>query len=407
MLNGTANGTSDNRPPSNNTNQLPMRRESKSSLLNWSGYHAEWIQEFSDKHGLTDTARDDLASLLGSVITRTRKRVTVKVPATTANLGSGFDACGLALDIWNVLTVERSNEFVFEIEGEGAQNLPRDETNLVVVGLEAAFKYNGATPPALRYHCVNKVPFARGLGSSSSAIVSGILAGLAIGNFQLSMDKSEEMLQIAAQIEGHPDNVGPCIYGGFQIGIHSGEQWSSSRVQVPDGLMCVVFVPDHCSETKEARGVLPEKIEQKDAIFNCARVALLIQAFATGDLAGLRHATEDCLHQPYRKGMHPHMAPLVEAAREAGAHGCCLSGAGPSVVAFTSGRMGDVLAQNSAERQERQVALAMLQTGDEMTPPCPGRVFITKPVEVGAHIVAEGSDIHGSVYEDPRILYVQ
>jgi len=372
-----------------------------------SGYNSQFVQEFSEKHGLSDVARNDLVALFSSVVNKTRKRVTVKVPATTANMGPGFDACGLALDIWNTLTVERSNEFVFEIEGEGAQKLPRDSTNLVVVGLEAVFQKMGTTPPLLRYHCVNKVPFARGLGSSSSALVSGILAGLAIGNFQLSAANSEELLQIAAGLEGHPDNVGPCIYGGFQIGIHSGELGARRIVKEPHGMMCVVFVPDHTGETKEARAVLPTEIQQKDVVFNCARVGLLVTAFASVKLDGLRLATEACLHQQYRKDMHPHLVPLIEAAMEAGAHGCCLSGAGPSVIAFTSGRMGDILAQNSAERQEKTVAQAMLKRADEMTPSCSGRVFVTKPCEVGAHIVPDGSDIQGSVYDDHRIMYIQ
>lgn len=337
-------------------------------------------------------------------MTKTRKRVTVRVPATTANMGPGFDCAGMALDIWNEVTVERATTFSFEIEGEGASVLPRDRGNLVVRGVEAAYHAMGKEVPPLRYWTLNRIPFAKGLGSSSAAIVSGILAGLAIGGFNLQVKGEEELLQIATQIEGHPDNVAPCIYGGFQLGIHNGKRWWSDRVSVPHGLMCVVFCPDHATETSEARELLKAQIDLEDALFNTGRVALLVAAFANNQLDWLRLATEDALHQPQRAPLHKHLMPLIRAALDAGAHGAALSGAGPAVIAFTSGRAGDVIAQNVSERKELEVAEAFLEAADKIG--CPGHVLITKPVEHGGYIVSE------TVSRDPdstgsRIHYVQ
>jgi len=282
--------------------------------------------------------------------------------------------------------------------------LPRDRKNLVCKGVDAAFKAIGQEVPVLRYWTKNRIPFAKGMGSSSAAIVSGILAGLAIAGFNLQVKGEEELLQIATQIEGHPDNVAPCIYGGFQLGIHNGQRWWTDRVIMPHGLMCVVFCPDHATETSAARDLLKDQVNLKDAIFNCSRVGLLVAAFATNNLEWLRLATEDALHQPQRSPMHTHLMPLIKAALAAGAHGACLSGAGPAVIAFTGGRSGDVIAQNESERKELEVAEAFLAAADSVD--CPGRVLITKPVEHGGYIVTE------TVSSDPatrrsRINYVQ
>lgn len=357
------------------------------------------VEAFARKHALSDTARGELKKMFNSVV-HTRKRVTVRVPATTANIGPGFDCAGMALDVWNEVTVERASTFSFEIEGEGSAVLPRDRSNLVVKGVEAAYKAIGKEVPTLRYWTLNRIPFAKGMGSSSAAIVSGILAGLAIAGFNLQVKGEEELLQIATNIEGHPDNVAPCIYGGFQLGIHNGKRWWTDRVTMPHGLMCVIFCPDHVTETSEARLLLKSQVALEDAVFNCSRMGLLVAAFATNRLDWLRLATEDALHQPQRAPLHKHLMPLIRAALDAGAHGAALSGAGPAVIAFTSGRAGDVIAQNVSERQELEVAKAFLATATAID--CPGHVLITKPVEHGGYIVTESA-----MDPEHRIHYVQ
>ncbi len=146
-----------------------------------------------------------------------RDFVHVRVPATSANMGPGFDCMGLALDVWNELTVERCDVFSMTVEGEGEGNIPLDETNLVVVGLKAAFEDAGKEIPTCKYHLKNNIPFCRGLGSSSAAIVAGLIAGLVLSGHELKVKGEESLLQLACKIEGHPDNVAPAIYGGLQI----------------------------------------------------------------------------------------------------------------------------------------------------------------------------------------------
>ena len=263
----------------------------------------------------------------------TPERVSVRVPATAANLGPGFDSIGMALDLWSELTVEHGPFEVF-IEGDGAEELPRDEKNLVVSGARAAYNARGAEFPALKFHCANGIPFARGLGSSSAAIVSGIVAGFAL---QGDGTDPAEALELAADIEGHPDNVAPAILGGCQIGVRSGERWVTSRIAVPDDLHAVIVIPDFVGETAQARGVLKDEVSRADAVFNIGRAALLANALSTGQLDLLRFATEDRLHQPARAGIYKGLNTIIRAALTGGAHGAFLSGAGPSVMAFTTG----------------------------------------------------------------------
>ncbi|TMW56216.1 hypothetical protein Poli38472_008864 [Pythium oligandrum] len=324
-----------------------------------------------------------------------KKRLTsvvVRVPATTANMGPGFDTIGMALDIWTEISVEilpdhgGSSRIVLTNEGEGAKELPTDESNLVVVGLKAAYRAAGEDlPKNLKIHCKNRIPFARGLGSSSAGIVGGIIAGLALSGMRLPVRGREELLQLASEIEGHPDNVAPAIYGGLQLGIFADERWYSSRVQIPDGLQCVVFIPDTTGPTSVARAILPPKVDRKDAVFNIGRAAIFVNAFRSGNLDELRYATQDMLHQPQRgEAQYPHLYPLIKAALAAGAHGCFLSGAGPTVLAITSGRSGDIFTQKLAERQENKVADAMRQTAASIG--VSGSLFITNPEHRGAYI---------------------
>ena len=316
-----------------------------------------------------------------------RTKVVVRVPATSANFGPGFDCVGIALDMWSELTVERSDKFEIICEGEGADDIPRDETNLVCFALASAFKKAGKSVPLLRYKLVNRIPYARGLGSSSAAIVSGLIAGLVLAGHRVEAWGSEELLNMAAEIEGHPDNVAPAIYGGIQLGIHDGTRWRTQRVNIPPGIQCVCFIPSFIGKTSTARGVLPESIPRKDAIFNIGRVAWLVNALASSNLDQLRFGCEDALHQPQRaKALYPHLIPLINAAVAAGANACFLSGAGPTVLALTSGAAGDIFTQRNKERVDRQVAEAMLAAAKQCD--IKGQAYITSPVEHGAYVVS-------------------
>ena len=318
---------------------------------------------------------------------RERTKVVVKVPATSANLGPGFDAVGMAVDMWSEFTVKRSEEFAIVCEGEGSHDIPLDETNLVCFGVATAFKHAGKELPILKYHLINRIPYARGLGSSSAAIVGGLIAGLVLAGHQLKTWGAEELLNMAADIEGHPDNVAPALYGGIQLGIHTGTRWMTERVNLPAGLQCVCFIPETIGKTSTARGVLKPTVSREDAVFNIGRVAWLINSLATNNIEQLRYGVEDALHQPQRAAaVYPHLVPIIQAAEQAGASAAYLSGAGPTVMALTSGASGDIFAQRSKERVDRAVAEAMLAAAQAHN--VKGEVFITAPVEHGAYVVS-------------------
>ena len=286
--------------------------------------------------------------------------------------------------------------------------MPLDETNLVCFGLKEAFKKAGKVVPILKYTLINRIPYAkytlinripyaRGLGSSSAAIVGGIVAGCVLAGHRLEMWGSEDLLNMAAEIEGHPDNVAPALYGGIQLGIHTGEHWMTERVNLPPGLQCVCFIPDAIGKTSTARGVLSGTIIRKQAVFNIGRVAWLINALASNNIDQRRYGVEDALHQPQRAAaVYPHLYPIIRAAEDAGASAAYLSGAGPTVMAITSGASGDIFTQRAKERVDSKVAEAMLAAAAQCG--TIGQVFITAPVLQGAYVVsAEPYFSHGLV----------
>mmetsp|Transcript_38673 Transcript_38673/g.78881 ORF Transcript_38673/g.78881 Transcript_38673/m.78881 type:complete len:430 (-) Transcript_38673:442-1731(-) len=315
-----------------------------------------------------------------------RNSVTVKVPATSANFGPGYDCIGMAVDLWSEVTVSRAKEFKITAEGEGADDMPKDETNLLCTGIKAAFEAANKPVPILSYHVVSRIPYARGLGSSSAAIVAGIVAGLVLAGHRLPCWGSEALLQVAASIEGHPDNVAPAIYGGIQIGIHSGVRWVSERAPFPPGLQLVMFIPDFVGKTSAARSVLSDTITRQEAAFNIGRTAMLIHSLCTSNLDNLRYGVEDKLHQPQRGDkLYPYLFPMIEAAENAGASCAYLSGAGPTVMALTSGASGDIFTQNERERVDHAVAKAMLAVAQSHG--IKGNLLVTQGSHEGAKVV--------------------
>lgn len=315
-----------------------------------------------------------------------RDSVTVRVPATSANVGPGYDCIGMAVDLWSEITVCRAEQFSITAEGEGAVEMPKDKTNLMCIGLEAAFKAANKPVPVLSYHVVNRIPYARGLGSSSAAIVGGIIAGLVLAGHKLPCWGSEALLQIASNIEGHPDNVAPSIYGGIQIGIHDGTRWVTERAPHPAGMQAVLFIPDFIGKTSDARGVLGPTVSRQEAAFNIGRVAFLVHALCTGNLDNLKNGVEDKMHQPQRGNkLYTYLYPMIEAAQSAGASCAYLSGAGPTVMALTSGATGDIFTQRETERTDSAVARAMLEVAEEYG--IKGQLLVTQPVHEGARVI--------------------
>lgn len=269
-------------------------------------------------------------------MTPTRRSVSVTVPATSANLGPGFDCLGLALDLRDELSVELldgpSAHVEIEVTGEGSGEVPQDRTHLVVRAIDATFARAGVDAPALRLRCHNRIPHSRGLGSSSAAIVAGIALARGLLPPDARPDR-DAALRLANALEGHPDNVAPALLGGFVVSGQQGDDVWARQVPVVDGLGAVVVVPPEGVRTEVARGLLPATVPHADAAANTGRAALLVAALA-GDPASLLRATEDFLHQAYRRPAMPASLDLVEALRSAGVP-AVVSGAGPTVLAFT------------------------------------------------------------------------
>jgi homoserine kinase len=259
--------------------------------------------------------------------------VHVRVPATSANLGPGFDSAGLALGLHDDVVVRATaSGLVVDVTGEGADDVPRGERHLVVRALRATFDRLGVQPGGLEVRCTNRIPHARGLGSSSAAIVSAIVAACAlVEDGDLS---DQERLDLADELEGHPDNVAACLRGGVTFAWTQPDGPRVVRLDAHPELAPVAFVPSTRSSTKQVRGLLPATVPYADAVLNASRAALLPHAL-TADPSLLLPATEDRLHQGYRAPAMPDTAALVASLRANGVP-AVVSGAGPTVLALTT-----------------------------------------------------------------------
>ncbi|NPA26034.1 MAG: homoserine kinase [Chloroflexi bacterium] len=282
--------------------------------------------------------------------------VRVHVPATTANLGPGFDVLGLALDLWNTVTVRAAQEDRLTVTGEGAGQLPTDSRNRVWQAFEAVFERVGAVRPPIAMHCENRIPLGSGLGSSAAAAVAGAWAANAWLGYPLSRD---DVLALVTAMEGHPDNAAPALWGGLTatgLEPESGRPWVHplpvASTWQEGGLVVWYARPDVRLSTDEARAALPRQVPLADAVFNLGRAVLLIEAFRQGNPELLAQGMQDRWHQPYRLPRIPGAADALARAREAGAWAGALSGAGPGVVAFAAPEadaVGQALAQTFAE----------------------------------------------------------
>ena len=293
----------------------------------------------------------------------------VRIPTTTANLGPGYDCLGMALDLWNTVEVmpAHGTKTRVVVEGEGAGELPNDETNLVYQAMARVWQRMDKQAPPLEILCQNQIPLKRGLGSSSAAIVGGLVAA----NHALGQPLSSDgLLELAVELEGHPDNVAPALLGGLRlVGIEDGLPFTVP-ISVPPELMAVLFVPEVTVATHEARAVLPDRVSREDAVYNMARVAMLVNALAAGRLDDLIYATQDRLHQPYRQKLFPAMKLIFSAAMDGGALGVFLSGSGPTVLALAQGREMTIAYEMKEAARKASVA---------------GTVKVTRPTSKGAH----------------------
>ena len=300
--------------------------------------------------------------------------VRVKAPATTANMGPGFDCLGMALDLWNTLEARpgpptADGEPLVRVLGEGAGELSQDDTNLAYRAMAFLFHEAGRDMPPVRLVCRNEIPLARGLGSSAAAIAGGLVAANAMCS---RMFGPNELLEMAATIEGHPDNVTAALLGGLQLVVADGQELYTAPITLPPELHAVLFIPERRIATADARAALPETVPLGDAVRNVGRAALLVAAMTTNHPEYLSLATEDRLHQPYRQKLFPAMKLLFQAARDAGALGAFLSGSGSTVLALTRGREMTVA---------YEMAEAARQAGVE------GRLKVVQPSAIGAHAI--------------------
>lgn len=272
--------------------------------------------------------------------------VKVRVPGTTANCGPGFDSLGIACTIYNTLELSLlpNSQIIIEVSGEGASSIPKDERNIAYQAVKKVFERLNKNNVGVCLRMNNDIPLARGLGSSAAAIVSGLTAANLITGETLT---KQDILEMATDIEGHPDNVAPAILGGASVSVTGTSGVHTLRIVPKSKLYMVVVVPDFGLSTKAARQVLPKYIPFKDAVFNISRASLFVGALLTGDYQMLPFALDDRLHQPYREKLIPGMQAVFSAAIHSGALGAAISGAGSCLIAFT-------------EKNTNQIGQAML-----------------------------------------------
>jgi homoserine kinase len=306
------------------------------------------------------------------------RRVTVEVPASSANLGAGYDCLGLALALTNRIVLEvrgwSRGEIELTVDGEGREELTEGRDNRFVEGLEAALRVvRGELPEGVgwRIEMRNEIPLSRGLGSSAAATVGGLLAGNALLGDPLG---TNELLRLASEIEGHPDNAAAALLGGFVVAAATEGGVEAIRFDVPRDLRAVVFIPDRRLGTGEMRGVLPEAVPLRDATANLAAVAIGVAGLATRRYDLLGRLTVDRLHEPYRAAAYPQLPRLVDAARGAGAIGACLSGSGSAILAFAD-------SVTTISRIEGAFLAAAADTD------LPGRVAVIAPRNDGAKVI--------------------
>jgi homoserine kinase len=307
------------------------------------------------------------------------RRVTVDAPATTANLGPGFDVLALALDLSNVVSVEAlpssgGRPVDLAVEGEGARRLRPDRRNRFIVALERGLRELGLpiTGVSWRVRMRNQIPLSRGMGSSASVTVAGLLAAEALADGGLGPDR---ILELASELEGHPDNAAAAIHGGFVV---VARDPATGRVQAirfdpPDRLRCALFIPERPLATRAMRAALPPTVPFADAVHNVGAASLVVAAMATGRLDLLREATVDRLHEPYRATPFPELPSLVRAARRGGALGAALSGAGSTVIAFADTAATADRAAAAMESEAGRLGLA-------------GRTLVVRPRHDGARV---------------------
>jgi homoserine kinase len=297
------------------------------------------------------------------------KSLRLQVPASAANLGPGFDALALALDLHNDLEIEVTDgELEIQVEGEGEGELPTEASNLIARAAYRLFRMAEIHPPGMRIRSINRIPLASGLGSSAAAVVGGLMAADAISEAGMG---SDQLLEIAGELEGHADNAAAAIFGGLTIVGKSSSGLVSTQIALPD-MQFAIAVPDIELPTASMRDALPRNVPLNDAALNLGRMGIVIEALRLGDFDLLSRAAEDRLHEPYRAPLIPGFLEARSAGLEAGAAAITLAGAGPGLIAFAP---------------DKHQAIADAMADGFGSHDLPVRTFILKPAREGARLL--------------------
>ena len=297
----------------------------------------------------------------------------IKVPATSANMGPGFDSIGVALELYNHLWFEEIEQGVeIIVKKEHEIKMPTDKNNLIYKTMVDFFAETGNVMPGVRLIQKDDIPMVRGLGSSAACIVAGLLAANHMSGCHYSR---EQLAQIAAKIEGHPDNSNPALFGGMVVGALDHNEMRHVKLDLPKDLVFAIMVPDFPVSTEDSRKVLPDMYTKADAIFNASRAALLVASIYAGNYENLAMAMQDRIHQPYRSQLIPDMDRIFKAAKNYGALATYLSGAGSTLMA--------VLTDDKAEVFQQKMAAYLKAIPNEW------QLTLLKPDTKGAQLIAE------------------
>ena len=299
--------------------------------------------------------------------------IHIKVPATSANMGPGFDSIGVALQLYNHLWFEQIEEGVeIIVKRKHKIEIPTDKNNLIYRTMVDFFAETGNLMPGVRLVQEDYIPMVRGLGSSAACIVAGLLAANHMSGCHYS---KEQLAQIAAKIEGHPDNSNPALFGGMVVGATDYNEMRHVRLDLPEDLVFAIMVPNFPVSTHDARKVLPSVYDRSDAVFNASRAALLVASIYSGNYENLTMAVQDRIHQPYRSQLIPDMDRIFKAAKNYGALAAYLSGAGSTLMA--------ILTDNKAEAFQQKMTAYLKAIPNEW------QLTLLKPDSQGAQLVAE------------------
>ncbi|MCH5209943.1 MAG: homoserine kinase [Oscillospiraceae bacterium] len=260
--------------------------------------------------------------------------IKIRVPASSANMGAGFDTLGVALGLYNRIEIEEIPEGLEVINKNAHGFIPKDKNNLIYRSMLYLFEHVGYKAKGYRIGQNSSIPMTRGLGSSSACIVGGMLAANIISDRQLSY---EEIIHLAAKMEGHPDNVGPAMYGGFCVSLTDEDKTIIKSTKLKNNIRFAALIPDYFMATRKSRGVLPPKVDFQDAVYNISHASMFQAAMLTGDMKALRIGAKDMLHQQYREVYVEGMEDIFEKTYSLGSHATYLSGSGPTIMSVLSG----------------------------------------------------------------------